>query len=649
MLRNVLRLLALVFVLLIVLVGGLFVLSGERLAKLAGDQLTSTLGSEVKISEELRPQLFPNIGVRSGAFEVAGKNGEEALVSGDGLSISVDLWALFSRRIDIKEVTLLSPKLALLKDAEGQTNWSDGTSGSDEASPRSNETRSTEFGLAGLSIQDGTVVYRDETAGLEFLFEDIDIKAAMPSADAPLAASFGLETGGQSASGDIELASLTRLLSGDMTALLLTAQVGSNTLSFSGDVSSAGTLEGDFSTALLAPDALMALSGNAAATLPAEILPIEINGSLAVAPELIEIGGGTYRFGSNRVQGPVAIALADVPLISAQLKAQALDLSFLSAEEGSANADPNAPAAAGKGWSKDPIDASALSLMNADLRLDVAEIDFGTTAMQNVAATVSIDNARAVAKILQAQAFGGALVGQFVANNRNGLSVAGEMDGKTVAIQALLTDMAGFERMRGAGNTQLSFLGVGQSLDEIMRSLSGSGALDIGQGDITGFDLASLFGGSDVADAVSDKATTIFESLFATFTIENGVLRNDDLLISANLFEASGNGDIDLGRQTLDYLLRPRVFENDVTRGLSIPVRIDGTWENPRIYPDLKAVAQERFKLEEEKLRAEAEARLETKKQNAKEKANARIEAEKEKLEEKIEDKLRDGLGSLFD
>ena len=219
-------------------------------------------------------------------------------------------------------------------------------------------------------------------------------------------------------------------------------------------------------------------------------------------------------------------------------------------------------------------------------------------------------------------------------NNRNGLSVAGDMDGQTVAIQALLTDMAGFDRMRGAGNTKLSFLGVGQTLDQIMRSLSGEGSLDIGQGDITGFDLAALFGGSD---AVGDRATTIFQSLDASFVIADGVLKNNDLIVTATLFEARGQGEIDLGNQSLDYVLNPRVFETEATRGLSIPVRIEGPWAKPRIYPDLEFVAKERLRLEQDKIEAKAKVRLEEEKQKV-----------EDKVKDKLENKLREGLGGLF-
>lgn len=647
MLRIVLRFLALVLVLFVALIGGLFLISGERLAKIAGDQITVALGREVRIADDLRPQIFPNLGVRTGAFSVAGSVGEDALVTGEGLSIGVDLPALFSRRVDVKEITLVSPTLTLVKGADGRTNWSEANQDFSDGGSSTGEASSHELSIGSLSIQNGTVSYRDETSGEEMLFENINLSASMTDASAPLTASFDFVTHGHPATGDVKVASLSRLLAGEMTGISIDAQISRNTVRFAGDLSSEGVLEGDLVAAFPSPDALVALSGGAATPLPTDILPIEISGALRVTPDAIGITGGSYRFGTNRLQGPATVAFGDVPSVRAQLSAGALDLSFLTAEEGSANADPSA--AEGKGWSTDPIDASSLSLLNADIRLDATNIDLGATAMQNVSATVSIDDARAVANILQAEAFGGALVGQFVANNRNGLSVAGKMDGKTVAIQSLLTDIAGFDRMRGAGNTQLSFLGVGQTLDEIMRSLSGSGALDIGQGDITGFDLASLFGGSETAEAVGDRAVTIFQSLDASFTIENGVMKNDDLLMTAKLFEARGSGDIDLGRQYLNYVLRPSVFENAVTDGFSIPVRIRGPWSNLRIYPDLESVARDRLKVEEEKLRAEAEARMEAERKKAEEKADARLEKEKQKLEDKIGKELRKGLGSLFD
>ena len=640
-LKFLFRLIAVLVILLVVLVGGLFLISGERLAKIAGDQITTLAGRDVSLTGSLRPQIFPNLGVRTGGFEVAGTTGDAPLISGEALSVSVDLWSLLSGNVDVQEITLVKPVVTLVKDADGQTNWSEGaaeTATDDSAA----STELPEIALNALSIQDGTLTYSDATTGTDIAIDALNVMAAMPSPDAPLSVETTFEMGGQAASANLSVASLGDLLAGQATALELTSQAGQNTFSFSGTASTDGELDGNFATSLPAPGVLVALGGGADPALPPEILPIEAAGALSVGPDQIDLSGGSYRFGDNRLNGPISVKLTETPYINATLAADALSLSFLTAEEGSAT-EP----AAGTGWSKDPIDASAVGLFDANIQIDANQVDLGATEMRDVALSINVENARAVAEIQRAQAFGGALNGRFVVNNRNGLSVGGAMDGRTVAIQALLTDLAGFDRMRGAGNTELSFLGSGQNLDQIMRSLSGEGYLDIGSGDITGFDLVSLFSGNN---AVGDTATTIFQSLKGAFTIREGVLQNNDLDVQAKLFEARGEGVIDLGRQTLSYTLTPRVFESDITDGFAIPVRIEGPWSGPRIYPDLEFLAKEKLRVEQEKLEAAAKARLEEEKAKIEEKARAKIEEKvQDKLEDELEDKLKKGLGSLFD
>lgn len=641
MFKFLFRLVAVLVILIAVLVGGLFLISGERLAKIAGDQITTLAGRDVTLTGSLRPQIFPNLGVRTGGFEVAGTTGDVPVVSGEALSVSVDLWSLFSGNVDVQDVTLVNPVVTLVKDANGQTNWDTGEVAATDADAGGESSELPEIALNALSIQDGTLTYRDATTGTDLTVDALNVMASMPSPDAPLILETTFTIDGQAASANVEIASLQDLLAGDATTLALDSQAGQNTVTYTGTASSGGQLNGRFAANLPAPGALMALTGGAAPDLPPEILPIEVAGTLSVQPDQIAIDGGSYRLGSNSLTGPVSVNLAGTPFINAALSADALSLAFLSAEEGSAN-EP----AAGTGWSKDPIDASAVGLFNADIRVDAATVDMGATEMRDVALAITVDNARAVAEIVRATAFGGALNGRFVVNNRNGLSVGGAMDGRTVAIQALLTDLAGFDRMRGAGNTELTFLGSGQNLDQIMKSLSGEGFLDIGSGDITGFDLVSLFSGSD---AVGDAATTIFQSLKGAFTIQNGVLRNDDLEVLAQLFEARGEGTIDLGQQTLKYTLMPRVFESDVTDGFAIPVRIEGPWSGPRIYPDLEFLAKQKLEVEKAKLEAEAKARIEEEKAKVEEKVRAKVEEEiQDTLENDLEDKLKEGLGGLF-
>ncbi|MEO1025416.1 MAG: AsmA family protein, partial [Pseudomonadota bacterium] len=187
MFRFLFRLVAFVVILVVVLVGGLFLISGERLAKIAGDQLTTALGRDVSITEDLSPQLFPTLGVRTGAFEFAATTGDAPLISGEALSVGVDLAALFSRRIEVQEVTLVSPTVTLLKDAEGNTNWANGTQAVTDGGTNA-PGAAPEISLAGLSIQNGTVRYRDDTTGTDVAFENVEVSAALPEAGGALTA-----------------------------------------------------------------------------------------------------------------------------------------------------------------------------------------------------------------------------------------------------------------------------------------------------------------------------------------------------------------------------------------------------------------------------------------------------------------------------
>jgi len=63
--------------------------------------------------------------------------------------------------------------------------------------------------------------------------------------------------------------------------------------------------------------------------------------------------------------------------------------------------------------------------------------------------------------------------------------------------------------------------------------------------------------------------------------MDQGVLRNDDLLMQLPNFTATGTGQVGLGAQTLDYTVTPKALQVNGDRGLAIPVRIFGPWAAP--------------------------------------------------------------------
>ncbi|WP_283178404.1 AsmA-like C-terminal region-containing protein [Gemmobacter sp. 24YEA27] len=104
-----------------------------------------------------------------------------------------------------------------------------------------------------------------------------------------------------------------------------------------------------------------------------------------------------------------------------------------------------------------------------------------------------------------------------------------------------MQDLAGWDRMITKASLNLKFLGVGNSIDEIMRSLKGDGSLTLGKGEVRGLDIAGMLRRLDTS-YVGEGQKTIFDGIAGTFTILDGNLTTSDLSLVAPYLTASGAG-----------------------------------------------------------------------------------------------------------
>jgi AsmA protein len=282
-----------------------------------------------------------------------------------------------------------------------------------------------------------------------------------------------------------------------------------------------------------------------------------------------------------------------------------------------------------EGWPERVIDVSALGTMDVELSLTAPSVDLGVLRLGETAILLGVERARAVIDLRQVAAYGGAISGDFVVNGRGGLSVGGRLSFTGLETQPLLTDLAGWDRLVSTGDLELEFLGVGNSVAEIMASLSGQGAVEMGQGELRGLDITGMLRTLDPG-FVGEGQKTIFDGLAGTFTIDGGVLSNTDLKLVAPFLTAAGSGEIGLGNRDLDYRIRPTALAaEDGTGGVMVPLQITGPWADPTFRLDLEGIARE-------KMEAEAKAAEERLKAEAKE-AEARAKAE---LEERLQEEL---------
>ncbi|WP_443069198.1 AsmA family protein [Sulfitobacter sp. HI0054] len=390
-------------------------------------------------------------------------------------------------------------------------------------------------------------------------------------------------------------------LEGGVQPLRAEVATGGGEALFDGRGALNGALAGDIR--IDSPDTarFLASLGAGTVTLPRGLgRSVDLRSGLTLtADRRLSLRNLTVDLGGNSLTGQADLALNGTPRITANLRTGALDLSALSEESEQAAGADSTVTAETEGWSRQEINADWLAAFDGNIALSAESIDLGQLDLGPTRAVLRNERARMVFDLQDMNTYGGKVAGEFVMNNRDGLSVGGKLQAQNVQMRDLLEDTAGVTRFTGAGDAELSFLGVGQSIDAIMRSLSGSGALTMGRGTIAGIDLDALLGSVD-----AEGGSTVFDSVQATFDIAKGVLRNDDLLMLLPNFNATGAGQVDLGAQRLDYTVTPKALRVNASRGgLAVPVRIRGPWADPEIKADLRAAIDLNFA--EEKQRAE--------------------------------------------
>jgi AsmA protein len=77
------------------------------------------------------------------------------------------------------------------------------------------------------------------------------------------------------------------------------------------------------------------------------------------------------------------------------------------------------------------------------------------------------------------------------------------------------------------------------------------------------------------------------------------MLTNDDLVLVGPLLRVGGAGRVDIPNRTLAYRVDPKIAASLDGQGGSgdlhgfVPVRVEGPWDRPRIYPEIEGILQD--------------------------------------------------------
>ena len=648
----IVRIIGALLVAVLVAVGAVLLLPADRIASLASEQLSRMTGRDVTISGDVSMTFWPVLGIRAQGLDIGNADwaAEGPLLSTAEAAIGVDAAALLRGEIRITKVEAQSPTIRLDTRSDGRTGWTFtyATGDAEIATERApaDATTARPVTIARLEVRDATLIYAAEgSPTLTYGGVDLTLDWPDPAGPAEITASMRLAEDPVTLVAQVER--FGTFLRGEVAPLRATLSGQGGGLTLDGRASLDGAFAGH--AGLQAADTALFLSqlGAGRPEIPEGLgRRADIAAEVTLTPDRrLALRDLAADLGGNRITGAADIVLSDVPQVTATLDAGALVLATASTG-GEPGATPTAAptSAVPGGWSTAPINADFLASFDGRIVLTADRVDLGRLQFGTTRAEMTNADRRMVFALTDVAAYGGRLAGEFVMNNRGGLSVGGSLAAQGVEMNPLLRDMAELTRFTGTGDAQVSFLGSGNTLAAIMGSLGGSGRVGVGRGTIEGIDLDNLLGSYDV-----EGGTTVFDSLDASFTMADGVLSNDDLQMLLPRIEATGRGQVDLGARTLDYTVTPKILRVNAGRGLAVPVRIEGPWADPVIRPDLAAAVDLNFAAEKQEVTDRVQRKLDEKLQEELGVTRQDGQSVEDALKGEIENKLKRELLKIFD
>ena len=276
-----------------------------------------------------------------------------------------------------------------------------------------------------------------------------------------------------------------------------------------------------------------------------------------------------------------------------------------------------------------PIDLGALKGLNANGSVKIGSLKVSNVKASNVRLDIKAANGKLDLSPISANLYQGSLAGALAVNAQASpvFSVRQKLTG--VSVGPLLKDLADNDSLEGKGTVALDVTARGNMVSAIKKTLNGSAAVSLTDGAVKGINVAQSIRGAKAKLGTlrgeqvqeSDKAQkTDFSELKATFNIRDGVARNDDLSMKSPLLRVGGAGNIDIGEDKLDYLVKATVVgttkgqggrgADDLT-GLTVPVKVSGPLAAPAYRLDFSAVVTDTVKQKvEQTVRSKIEERL---------------------------------------
>ncbi|HFD32495.1 MAG TPA: AsmA family protein, partial [Gammaproteobacteria bacterium] len=292
------------------------------------------------------------------------------------------------------------------------------------------------------------------------------------------------------------------------------------------------------------------------------------------------------------------------------------------------------------------IPVALLNSVNLNADFKVKKLQIKNTRWTDLTLVSRSKNGHIKIKPLSMQGYEAKVQSDFdIKTVNNNALLSGNLNIQKIKAGKILNDLIGKDKLKGTTTITASFNTRGIKLLQLKQNLNGKLKLRLRDGTLKGFDIDHQ---KKVLDAKIKRqpipaapvpAETKIANLSASAIIKKGILTNKDLRAATPLARVIGSGTVDIAKEKINYVASVKftsstkinpttTFEKMNT--LPLDIRVNGSFDNPRIKLDFSKTLNTLVKKE-------------LKKQEKKIKDKVKKDLQKE-IEKKLGDKLKNLL-----
>jgi AsmA protein len=568
-----------------------YVIPVDTVSEAVKTEIRAVTGLDPVLRGPVSMSVFP---ARTVTFSdvVLGESAGEPAVAVEELIAHLRLLPLLVGRIEISDITLIKPRIAVEVDADGHTNWSPLIDTLAHALQPNAHRAERVLSFSEIRINDGVVAIRDPARGLTETLGGVELSLAWPS----IAKSFGA-TGhfawhNETVEASLSIADFPAALAGRNSGLKFRLNAGPLKAAFDGAMSYESTLKVDGTLAADAMSLREALRWTGGTALPEGGLGrFALKARAAVNDGTIALSNLNAEFDGNVAEGVVTYTTAGRRLLQGTLAVERLDLTpYVSTIRLVAENT--------RDWDRSPIALDWFTGWDADLRLSAARVRFARAQLGRTAVAATMRGGRLVVTVGESQSFNGLITGTIaLAKTETGADFKTQMQFADIDLEKVMTELFRIRRVEGTGNISLEMESTGVNVQELARNLNGSAQISAKQGALTGMNVEQLLrrlalrplsGGGDFRNG-----RTPFDRLNVALQIVQGTATIDEVQMEGPNVKLGLTGTTSIPAREFDLagtasLTSTAADANNFA--FELPFVVQGPWDDPVMLPDAQTL-----------------------------------------------------------